>query len=99
MAATDKELGALHKAVAEGLTQALQPHVTEEGKVILAPAAYFGAAIAMLKNNNITADPTTNKELQELQQALHNRRHKKLGSAELQEAASEFARANGDMIQ
>ena len=98
MAATDKELGALHKAVADGLTQALKPQLVE-GTVIHAPAAYFGAAIAMLKNNNITADPTTNKELQDLQQALHNRRHKKLGSAELEEAASEFARANGEFMQ
>lgn len=100
MAASDKTLGALHAAVATALTEVIQGTVTEEGERIPAPAPYFGAAIAFLKNNNITADVTTNDELSALQKALADKRHKRGGGDAAALAAAEaFAERNMDIMQ
>ena len=99
MAASDKTLGALHAAVATALTEVIQG--TEvEGVRVPAPAPYFGAAIAFLKNNNITADVTTNDELSALQKALADKRHKRGGGDAAALAAAEaFAERNMDIMQ
>ena len=70
MAATDKDLGELHKQVAITLTEVVKMTADEDGAKAPPPAAYLGAAIAFLKNNNITADPTTNAALADLSDAL-----------------------------
>mgnify|MGYP006348582141 FL=1 len=44
------------------------------GEVFSATAAEISAAIAFLKNNNITADAATNQGLHDLSEALKNRR-------------------------
>ena len=95
MAATDKALGTLHQAVATGLTEALKPVPLEGGGILQAPPAYFAAAIAFLKNNNITADPTTNKDLAELGDALRRRRNNRLTPQQMEEAADQFALSQG----
>ena len=78
--ASEAKLGDLHGAVAELLTDAIQNGVVvgvgEDGSPIraTAPAAYVVAALAMLKNNNITADPGNNAALSGLEQALAAKR-------------------------
>lgn len=79
--ASNEDLGHLHGAIARGLTD-----VIENGEVIGmmddgvtplkkgASAAYFMAGITLLKNNNITSDPTKNAELAGLQDAMAMRR-------------------------
>lgn len=68
-AASDKALGELHATVARVLTSAIT--TTEEGGP---SAAVLSAAITFLKNNNITASPTDNTELAELNKQLAERR-------------------------
>lgn len=101
--ATESALGALHAAVAEALTEVIENGVTlvdKEGNEVKSPAspAYLGAAIAFLKNNNITADPDTNAGLSTLREKLAQRRSR-LSSKELQDAADEFAASNGSFMQ
>lgn len=81
--ATEDALGILHGVVAEYLTLKLMT-----GK---ATAAEVGAAITFLKNNSITASPSTNAALAQLSQSLQERRNRKGGltakaSAEAEEA-------------
>lgn len=98
MAASDKDLGELHSAVAVALKNVITNGVPTENGTAPAPPAYLGAAIAFLKNNNITADLTKNEDLQDLQNAL-NKRRSRLTPEALQDAAREFAASNGDMLQ
>lgn len=94
MAASEKTLGALHQAVAAALTEQVQGYEeqTEEGTKLVRPSpALLGAAIAFLKNNNITADAEDNAALRDLSQALQARRKKKLPQAALEEAAEQYA--------
>lgn len=97
--ASDDALGALHGAVAEALTDVIQNGVVVSVKDdqevrVTAPAAYIGAAIAFLKNNNITADPSTNEGLNNLEKQLRQRKARLTPQA-LQEAADEFAAQQG----
>lgn len=69
--ATEDHLGILHGVVAEYLTLKLS-----SGK---ATAAEVGAAITFLKNNSITADPSTNLALSNLSRTLAERRTKRGG--------------------
>lgn len=88
--ATEDELGKLHAIVARGLAAQLTgPEPT---------AAAFGAAISFLKNNNITADPTRNSDLLDLQDKLVQRRkEKKLSLTQLREAQDDFEKLVGPM--
>lgn len=95
MAATDKELGALHKAVATALTGLVSVTEDEDGNTVAPPAAYLNAAIAFLKNNNITASVTTNEALAELDAALKRRATKRTADADLIAASEAFARQVG----
>lgn len=103
--ATESELSELHGTIARGLTEIIKEGVLipvkgqEEPIKTAAPAAYFGVAVALLKNNNITADPTKNEELSELNQLLQKRRQGKRAELNFREAAEDFAdkHLGGDM--
>ena len=103
MSASEKKLGDLHEAVAEALTEQVKGYTViedEQEKVIKPSPALLGAAIAFLKNNNITADAEDNAALRELGESLKARRQKKLPQAMLDEAATQFAdRFGGGMVQ
>jgi hypothetical protein len=93
--ASEAELSRLHGALARGLTDIITDGVevpTKEGSVkVTAPAAYFGVAVALLKNNNITADPEKNEELRDLNEKLQARRQNKRTELNFREAAEDFA--------
>ena len=98
--ATEQELAALHGALARGLTDIVSNGAevaTKEGAVrVTAPAAYFGAAVALLKNNNITADPTTDAGLKGLAEALQAKRNaRKKGMVAFEDAAVAFGESLG----
>lgn len=104
MAASDKSLGALHQKVAEALTEQVEgydePVFNEDGeekgtKRVRPSPALLGAAIAFLKNNNITADATENEALRDLGNKLAARRRGKIPQQALDEAAEAFSAANG----
>ena len=103
--ASADELASLHAAVAQGLSKAITdgvpvPVTTKDAdgeKVTVleyapAGAAYYAAAIALLKNNNITADPKANKDLDDLRESLEKkRRDGKEGLKSLADATADFA--------
>lgn len=101
MAASDKQLGRLHLVVAEALTEQVVGYEeeSEDGSVkkVRPSPALLGAAIAFLKNNNVTADATDNAQLRELGEALAARRKKRIPQAALDEAAEQFATSQGFM--
>jgi len=84
--ATEDALGTLHGVVAEYLTLKLMT-----GK---ATAAEVGAAITFLKNNSITASPSTNAALASLSQTLQERRNRKGGLTKQAAAEAEQAFAS-----
>lgn len=102
--ASEAELSQLHGELARGLTAIIKDGVevpTKEGTVkMTAPAAYFGVAVALLKNNNITADPEKNEELRELNEKLQARRQSKRTELNFREAAEDFAtnHLGGDVL-
>lgn len=105
MAATDNALQELHAQIARSLTDAVKPIETtdEHGNVAVIPpsAAHLAAAITFLKNNNITASPTSNKALSDLSDALAARRKKKIPAMALQEAEEQlqFTLSAGGTVQ
>jgi hypothetical protein len=70
--ATETELAELHGSIARGLRSIIETP-TESGP---ASAAYFMAGLAMLKQNNITADPEQNSDLKALADRLTAKRQK-----------------------
>ena len=85
-AASEDALGALHATVAKVLTNAIQ------GEEVT--AATLSVAVTFLKNNNITADPSSNAELAELTAALAARRKDGKGKLkEVQMAEEQFHRS------
>jgi len=107
MAASDKKLGALHEQVADALAEQVvgydEPVLDAEGEVVAtkrirASPALLGAAIAFLKNNSITADPSTNAELAKLKTTLANRKRRgTLTPTEAKEATAQFDAMLGGM--
>ncbi len=104
--ASSNALGALHSKVATALSEQVDgykeeifgPEGTVTGERTIRPSpALLGAAIAFLKNNNITADAEDNAELRKLGQALEARRKKKLPQAALDEAAEVYAASMGTL--
>jgi hypothetical protein len=90
-AATEEAMGELHGTVARVLTS----HLSDPGEAGLS-AAMVGAAITFLKNNNITASPSKNKDLAALKATLGSKRQRKeLKPRDLQQAAEEFERMQG----
>lgn len=97
MAATDQRLGELHALLTEHFMEILSGKVEDEdGNVVMVPAAVIGTIVAFLKNNNITADPTTNKAVAGLTAMLERKATRRLDRKSLQEAADAFGAANGD---
>lgn len=89
--ASESALGELHAAVANALIGVID--AKDEAGVPLCTAAHLGAAIAFLKNNNITADPDTNKGLTDLRDALQRKRlDAKSSMAGKQRAAEDLER-------
>lgn len=82
--ATEAELGTLHGVLAKTLTSIIEEGVpvvvrSEEGdkvEKVPASAAYFTAAIALLKNNDITASASDNDAVRKLREALEERRRR-----------------------
>jgi len=104
MAANAKTLGELHEAVAEAFSEQVKGYVEEvvEGdkvieRTVRPSPALLGAAVAFLKNNNITADPETNEALKGLSEKLAARRKGKISPAALDAAADAFAAHMGTM--
>ena len=103
MAASDKKLGDLHEAVADALSEQVKGYTKTELNAagdevaveVKASPALLSAAIAFLKNNNITADAADNEALRELNNALQARRKKKIPQAALDDAADTFAHRFG----
>jgi hypothetical protein len=103
MPATEQELGDLHKHVANALSEQVQGVVVEEvgldgekSQRKLHPSpALLGAAIAFLKNNNITASASDNAALKELQEKLAQRRNRKITPEAFDEAAANYAMSVG----
>jgi hypothetical protein len=93
--ASEAELSKLHGELARGLSAIISEGVevpTKEGSVkVTAPAAYFGVAVALLKNNNITADPVKNEELRDLNEKLQARRQSKRSALNFRDSAEDFA--------
>ena len=93
-AASEDALGTLHSTLATILTEAIK---SEE-----VTAATLSVAVAFLKNNNITANASSNAELDELTRALAARRKDGKGKLkEMQMAEEQFQHAVGmpDSIQ
>ena len=108
MAASEQKLGALHEAVADALSEQVKGYTAIElnaqgeqvEREVKASPALLSAAIAFLKNNNITADAEDNEALRNLGQALAARRKKKIPQVALDEAAETFAsRFGGSTLQ
>lgn len=98
--ASEQELAALHGAVARKLAEIIRG--PEDPEAAPAPAAYFAAALAMLKQNNITADASKNEELDDLSRALQEKRKQnkgKLSDRNLDEARAQLERDLGGFMQ
>lgn len=105
--ASDADLGDLHALVALVLGSKLKaPLYDGEGNAIPgtehcgATAAEISVAVAFLKNNNITADPETNKGLDDLRKKLQENRaagKRTLTKKTIDEAAAQFERDLGDL--
>jgi hypothetical protein len=93
MSASTIALGNLHESVATALAEQVKGYtITEDDqeKLVRPSPALLGAAIAFLKNNNITADAEDNAALRELGDALKARRQKKLPQATLDRVADDY---------
>lgn len=108
-AASEAELGTLHKVIAEGLTQVIRDGEAmqdPEGNIVkkTASAAYFAAGIALLKNSNITASAEDNAALTGLKAALAAKRSQaKAGmrntTPDLDTATAEYLAQAGGSLQ
>lgn len=105
MAASAKILGDLHKHVAQAFTEQVVGYTEEVERgdklvtVTVRPSpALLGAAVAFLKNNNVTADPETNASLSKLKDTLAARRKGHVSPAVLDAAAESYAAHMGGGI-
>lgn len=92
---SENELGELHGAITRGLTEVINQgelvDIKEDGTEVrkTASAAFFMAGITMLKNNNITADASTNEALKDLEATIAARRHRGKARMSLKEAVAD----------
>ncbi len=103
--ANDAVLGELHGIIAEVLKTRLRAPMFHEGEVVpdtvglACTAAEIAVAVTFLKNNNITADPETNKALSDLREKLKEQREagkNRLTKQSVAEAAAILERDLGD---
>lgn len=103
--ANDAVLGELHGLIAEVLKARLRAPVFHEGAAIpeteglACTAQEIAVAVTFLKNNNITADPETNKALSDLREKLKEQREagkSRLTKQSVMEAAAVLERDLGD---
>lgn len=99
--ATEEALAELHGAVATALTTIMAGTVMEGGGTAAPSAAHIMASITFLKNNNITADATSNAALAGLADALAKRKNAKgrLSKSVLDDVAEQLDRELGGMMQ
>lgn len=103
MAASEKQLGTLHARVATALDEQVQGYIEVElnaageqvQRLIRPSPALLGAAIAFLKNNNVTADADENTALKTLRDTLQAKRKKSASASALDEAAMAYATSVG----
>jgi hypothetical protein len=104
--ASESDLSDLHGVIARTLSD-----VISEGSTVVvgkgndtavekvtASAAYIMAGITFLKNNNITADAGSNKELDDLHKAMATRRQEskaRLSKRTIEDVAKQFERDLG----
>jgi hypothetical protein len=95
MAASDKDLGELHKLVAQSLSDDLTAAKSIEDPALRAATIdkARAQAIAFLKNNSITADIETNAELGALKETLAAKRQGRPRAA-LEDALAQFNQMN-----
>lgn len=72
--ASEQELSELHGVIARQLKTIINDGVPAGEGTAPASAAYFMAGLAMLKQNNITADANSNSDLRDLSEALAAKR-------------------------
>jgi hypothetical protein len=77
-AASTEDLQKLHQLVAKALTQRIELDMKD---MIPTDAATLGAAIKLLKDNNISADPADKEHLSELRAKLSEASKKRRESA------------------
>ena len=103
MAASESALGDLHKELAVALTQEVKGVIVtdDNGSRVVRSASMISAAVAFLKNNNISCDPTENEELANLGKALAARRKNRasISQVALDEAADSYAASMGARLQ
>ena len=109
MSASEKQLGDLHKEIANAFTEQVagydEPIINAEGedtgvtKKVRPSPALLAAAVTFLKNNNITADANKNTALIELNEALAAKRKGRASQATLDQAAEAYANAQGFLMQ
>lgn len=103
MAASEEALGALHKELAIALTQEVRGTVVtdDNGTRLVRSASMISAAVAFLKNNNISCDPSENAELANLGKALAARRKGRaaISQTALDDAADQYAASVGERLQ
>ena len=103
MAASEAALGDLHKELAVALTQEVKGVIVtdDNGSRVVRSASMISAAVAFLKNNNISCDPSENAELANLGKALAARRKNRasVSQASLDEAAELYATSMGSTLQ
>lgn len=101
--ASEEQLAELHGTIARTLNSACQEReITVEGRteVLVPSAAHIMAAITFLKNNNITADASTNEDLMALNKSLAARRKKRtLSPSDIERAAEQLDRDLGGHMQ
>jgi reverse gyrase len=104
--ATENDLASLHGVIARTLADVISEGSSvvvgkgEDAVVekVTASAAYIMAGITFLKNNNITADPGSNKELDDLQKVVAERRQRskeRMSKRTIEQVAETFERDLG----
>lgn len=71
MAASTEDMQLLHKIVVKSITNRITQDMEDD---VPTDAATLGAAIKMLKDNNITADPADSNDLADLRKKLVDQR-------------------------
>lgn len=95
MAAKLDELKALHRLIAQSLTQRIEQDMADD---IPTDAATLGAAIKFLKDNNVSADPADADDLGKLREKMSQQARERASrkSNVLSLAGGDLKQANGE---